>query len=79
VSGDRIVALVGIAMALILVLSNLRLKQQPIGAKLWMLGAWLAIIVVAALAFAGFERKTLALFNIIIIIKPKDRLYEPRR
>jgi hypothetical protein len=56
VSGDRIVALVGIAMALILVLSNLRLKQQPIGAKLWMLGAWLAIIVVAALAFAGFER-----------------------
>jgi len=56
VIGDRIVAVIGIVMALILVLSNSRLRQQPIGAKLWMAGAWAAIIVVAALAFAGFRR-----------------------
>ena len=55
-SGDRIVALIVIVMALILVLSNARLRQQPFGAKLWMAGVWLAIIVVAPLAFAGFDR-----------------------
>jgi len=56
VIGDRIVAVIGVVMALILVLSNSRLRQQPIGAKLWMAGAWAAIIVLAALAFAGFRR-----------------------
>lgn len=55
-TGDKIVATIGIIMALVLVLTNSRLRQQPIGPKLWMVAAWAAIIVVAALAFAGFKR-----------------------
>lgn len=54
--GDRIVAILGIVMALVLVLANSRLRQQPIGAKLWMAAAWSAIILIASLAFAGFRQ-----------------------
>ena len=55
-SGDRIVALIGLAMALFLVLTNLRLRQEPIGAKVWISGAWVAIILAAAVLFSGFQR-----------------------
>jgi hypothetical protein len=56
VTPDKIVAVIGIAMSLVLVLANSRLRQQPIGARLWMGAAWAAIIVVAAVAFARFRR-----------------------
>ena len=55
-TADRIVPLIGIVMALVLVLANSRLRRQAIGTKLWMAAAWAAIILVVALAFAGFRR-----------------------
>ena len=42
-------------MALVLVLTNLRLRQQPIGVKFWMAGAWVTFIVLAAVTFAGLK------------------------
>lgn len=53
---DKFVALLGLVLALVLVLANSRLRQQPIGAKLWMAAAWVAIIIVAAAMFAGFRQ-----------------------
>ena len=55
-TGDKIVALIGIAMALVLVLGNSKLRREPLGTKAWMAAAWAAINLVAALAFAGFRR-----------------------
>jgi hypothetical protein len=56
VSGDRIVAIIGIAMALVLLLANSRLRRQPWRANAWMAGVWLVIIIGAAALFAGFRR-----------------------
>jgi hypothetical protein len=56
VSGDKLVAIIGIMMALILVITNSSLRQQPWRAKAWMAGVWLVIIIGAAALFAGFRR-----------------------
>ena len=55
-SGDRLVAIVGIVMSLILVLANRRFRQQALGAKAWMAGIWLVIIFAAAVLFSQFSR-----------------------
>jgi len=56
VSGDRIVAIIGIVMALVLVLANSRLRRQPLRASAWMAGVWLVLIIASAVLFAGFRR-----------------------
>jgi hypothetical protein len=56
VTPDKLVALIGLGLALILVVTNARLSRQPLGMKLWMAAAWAAIIIVAAAVFAGFRR-----------------------
>ncbi len=55
-SGDKLVAIIGIMMALILVITNSSLRQQPWRAKAWMAGVWLVIIIGAAALFSGFRR-----------------------
>ncbi|MCW1383515.1 hypothetical protein OLX02_11860 [Novosphingobium sp. KCTC 2891] len=55
-SADRIVVIIGIAMALMLVLSNGRLKRQPKQKMLMMAAGWAVLIILAGLAFAGFRR-----------------------
>ena len=55
-SGDRLVAIVGIVMSLILVLANRRFRQQALGTKAWMVGVWLVIIVAVAVLFSQFRR-----------------------
>jgi hypothetical protein len=56
VTGDKIVAIIGIVMALVLVLANGRLRQLPWRANAWMAGVWLVLIIAAAVLFAGFRR-----------------------
>jgi hypothetical protein len=56
VTPDKFVALIGIVMALFLVLANGRLRGLKLSSGLIMAGAWVVIIVAAALAFAGYRR-----------------------
>ena len=53
---DKIVAIIGLVMSLILVMSNGELKRMRFGTQIWMAAVWVAIILAAALAFAGFRR-----------------------
>ena len=53
---DKIVTIIGLVMSLVLVLSNGQLKRMRFGTQIWMAAVWLAIILAAALAFAGFRR-----------------------
>lgn len=53
---DKFVALIGIMMALTLVLANGRLRGLKLSSGMMMAGAWVVIILAAALAFAGFRR-----------------------
>ncbi|GEN98426.1 hypothetical protein NSE01_02590 [Novosphingobium sediminis] len=53
---DKVVAVIGIVMALVLVLANGRLRGLKLSSGLMMAGAWVAIILAAALAFAGYRR-----------------------
>lgn len=55
-SGDKVVAIVGIAMALVLILANGRLRRMPMRSAAIMAAVWVGIIVVAAIVFAGFRR-----------------------
>jgi len=55
-SGDRVVAIIGLLMALALVLANGRLRAMPVGKSVRYAAIWVAIIVVAALLFSGFRR-----------------------
>jgi len=56
VTPDKFVALLGIVMALILVTANGELRKLRFSSHLWMAGAWVVLIVLAAVAFAGFRR-----------------------
>jgi hypothetical protein len=56
VTPDRFVALIGIVMALVLVLANGRLRALKLSSGLMMAAVWLAVILAAALAFAGYRR-----------------------
>lgn len=53
---DKFVALIGIVMALVLVLANGKVRRIGFSTQLWMAGAWVVIILAAALAFAGYRR-----------------------
>lgn len=53
---DKVVAVIGIAMALVLVLANGRLRGLKLSSGLMMAGAWVVIILAVAVAFAGFRR-----------------------
>ncbi|MBX9884072.1 MAG: hypothetical protein K2X68_03780 [Novosphingobium sp.] len=53
---DKFVALLGIVMALVLVLANGRLRGVKLSSGMFMAGVWAAIILAAALAFAGYRR-----------------------
>ncbi len=53
---DKFVALIGIVMALVLVLANGRLRGMKPLSGVMMAGAWVVIILAAALAFAGYRR-----------------------
>lgn len=53
---DKFVALIGIVAALVLVLANGRLRGLKLSSGMMMAGAWVVIILAAALAFAGFRR-----------------------
>ena len=53
---DKIVAIIGLVMSLILVLSNGELRRMRFGTQIWLGAVWTAIILAAALAFAGFHR-----------------------
>lgn len=55
-SADQIVAAVGIAMALVLVLRNGELRRLTAGRGWMMLLVWAVIIVAAALLFRGFRQ-----------------------
>ena len=55
-NADQMVAIVGILMSLALVLTNRRLRHQPLGAKVWMAGVWLVVIIAAAVLFSEFRR-----------------------
>lgn len=55
-SGDKIVAIIGILTALVLLLASGRLRELPWRANAWMAGVWLVIIIAAAVLFAGFRR-----------------------
>ena len=52
-SGDKLIAIIGIVMALILVGANGRLREMPRQRMLLMAAGWIAIIVVVALAFGS--------------------------
>ena len=52
---DKIVLIIGLVMSLVLVLSNGELRRMRFGPQAWMAAAWVAIILAAALAFAGFR------------------------
>ena len=52
-SGDKLIAVVGIVMALILVGANGRLRAMPLRRQALMALGWIAIIVVVALAFGA--------------------------
>lgn len=55
---DKFVALLGIVMALVLVLvlANGRLRSLKLSSGMMMAGVWAVIILAAALAFAGYRR-----------------------
>ncbi|WP_156424921.1 hypothetical protein [Novosphingobium fuchskuhlense] len=53
---DKFVALIGIAMALVLALGHGELRRMRLSSSAWMAAAWVLIIVVAAVAFAGYHR-----------------------
>lgn len=53
---DKFVALIGIVMALVLVLANGRLRALKFSSGMMMAGAWVVIILAAALVFAGYRR-----------------------
>ena len=53
---DKVVAIIGLMMSLILVLSNGALQRMRFGTQIWMAAVWAAIILAAALAFAGYRR-----------------------
>lgn len=55
-SADQIVAAVGIAMALVLVLRNGELRRLSAGRGWAMLLAWVVVIVAATLLFRGFRQ-----------------------
>ncbi|WP_225206211.1 hypothetical protein [Novosphingobium huizhouense] len=52
-NGDKLIAIVGIVMALILVGANGRLRAMPRRRQALMALGWIAIIVVVALAFGS--------------------------
>ena len=52
---DKVVAIIGLVMSLILVLSNGVLRRMRFGTQIWMAAVWVAIILAAALAFAGYR------------------------
>lgn len=53
---DKLVALIGVVMALVLVSANGRLREVKLSSGLMMAGAWVVIILAAAVAFAGYRR-----------------------
>lgn len=53
---DKVVAVIGIMMALVLVLANGRLRGLKLSSGMMMAGAWMVIILAVAVAFAGFRR-----------------------
>lgn len=53
---DKVVAVIGIVMALVLVLANGRLRGLKLSSGMMMAGAWVVIILALAVAFAGFRR-----------------------
>lgn len=53
---DKYVAIIGLVLTLVLVLSNRELRRMRWKSHLWMIAAWGAIILVAAIAFAGYSR-----------------------
>lgn len=53
---DKFVTIIGIVMALVLVLANGRLRGLKLSTSMMMAGAWVVIILAAALAFAGYRR-----------------------
>ncbi|MBU6393928.1 MAG: hypothetical protein KGQ75_05085 [Sphingomonadales bacterium] len=53
---DKVVAVIGIVMALVLVLANGRLRGLKLSSGMMMAGAWVVIILAVAVAFAGFRR-----------------------
>ena len=53
---DKFVALIGIVAALVLALGNGRLRGLKHSSGMMMAGAWIVIILAAALAFAGYRR-----------------------
>ncbi|BEV00526.1 hypothetical protein [Novosphingobium olei] len=52
-SGDKLIAIIGIVMALVLVGANGRMRTLPRQRMLLMAAGWIAIIVVVALAFGS--------------------------
>lgn len=53
---DKVVAIIGIVMALVLVLANGRLRGLRLSSGMMMAGAWVLIILAVTVAFAGFRR-----------------------
>lgn len=53
---DKVVAVIGIMMALVLVLANGRLRGLKLSSGMMMAAAWVVIILAVAVAFAGFRR-----------------------
>lgn len=53
---DKVVAISGIVMALVLVLANGRLRGLKLSSGMMMAGVWVVIILAVAVAFAGFRR-----------------------
>lgn len=53
---DKIVALIGIVMSLILVTASGELRKLKLSSHLWMAVAWTVIILLAAALFVGFRR-----------------------
>lgn len=53
---DKVVAVIGIMMALMLVLANGRLRGLKLSSGMMMAVAWVVIILAVAVAFAGFRR-----------------------
>jgi hypothetical protein len=56
VTPDKFVALIGIVMSLILVTASGELRKLKLSSHIWMAVAWASIILLAALAFAGYRR-----------------------
>lgn len=53
---DKFVAIIGLVLALVLVLSNQDVRQMRWRSHVWMVAAWGAIIIAATIAFAGYSR-----------------------